>query len=621
MLSEKELAKLVERTKAGDMDAFGSLYRETNRRVYFICLHFMKERQEAEDMMQEAYLAAFKGLKELREPERFRGWVEQIAVNRCKNRLGKKLPIPMEEETSGVLKEESENFLPEEYVTNQEKRRIVLDIMRENLSDIQYQTVLLYYFNNLTVEEIAELMECPSGTVKYRLSVSRSKIKKGVETYEHKTHDKLYSFAGVPFLALLLSEEAKACEVPELTEQVMGAVRELGAGAGTQTARAGAANSVGAQLTDVEKDAGNAAAEAAKETVDNAAKGSTNGAAKAVTEGTADNVIGTAGKEMGKMAAKGFLSSTAAKIAIGAAVVVVGAGAAAAVIHHNQQSKEETSVSMDAGNSQGGQASGGESAAAGQSAESARAESAADDGVNPMMDGVSAAGTDTAGMVQETIEAGGAESKYDESMKGRVEGTSYINDYFGFWADLDKNWELKDYDATVAGTSLAKKTFTELLADYNHLTIFNGTNYSGGDDMGFFWVQIADEANYDTEFAQEIVPENVKEARFRRQVTHVASTPWFSTREDIMYLGTVECGDLKGFYYIHEEVEYDGSPNITEDIFLFDNNICVRINISPRSYGVENIEQLRERLSAIEEHLPLKNRVETDVITERMEEQ
>ncbi len=80
---EGKLAKLVERTKAGDMDAFGSLYRETNRRVYFICLHFMKERQETEDMMQEAYLAAFKGLKELREPERFRGWVEQIAVNRC----------------------------------------------------------------------------------------------------------------------------------------------------------------------------------------------------------------------------------------------------------------------------------------------------------------------------------------------------------------------------------------------------------------------------------------------------------------------------------------------------------------------------------------------------------
>lgn len=487
MLSEKELAKLVERTKAGDMDAFGSLYRETNRRVYFICLHFMKERQEAEDMMQEAYLAAFKGLKELREPERFRGWVEQIAVNRCKNRLGKKLPIPMEEETSGVLKEESENFLPEEYVTNKEKRSIVLDIMRENLSDIQYQTVLLYYFNNLTVEEIAELMECPAGTVKYRLSVSRSKIKKGVEAYEHKTHDKLYSFAGVPFLALLLSEEVKACEVPELTEQIMGAVRELGAG--TQ--------------------------------------------------------------------------------------------------------------------------------AAGQSAESAQAESAAG-GVNPMTDGVSGAGADTA---QQTIEAGGAESKYDESMKGRVEGTSYINDYFGFWADLDENWELKDYDAIVAGTSLAKETFTELLAGYNHLTIFNGTNHSGGDDMGFFWVEIADEANYDTEFAQEIVPENVKEARFRRQVTHVASTSWFGTRDDVMYLGTVECGDLKGYYYIHEAVEYDGSPNITEDIFLFDNNICVRINIGPWSYGVENIEQLRERLAAIEEHLPLKNRVETEVITERIEEQ
>ncbi len=163
------------------------------------------------------------------------------------------------------------------------------------------EPVLLYYFNNLTVEEIAELMECPAGTVKYRLSVSRSKIKKGVEAYEHKTHDKLYSFAGVPFLALLLSEEAKACEVPELTEQIMGAVRELGAG--TQAAGVGAAaDGAGVQAAGVSKDAGNAV------------------------------------------------------------------GAATAVIHNNQQSKEETAISADAENSQGGQASGGESAAAGQSA-------------------------------------------------------------------------------------------------------------------------------------------------------------------------------------------------------------------------------------------------------------
>lgn len=115
-----------------------------------------------------------------------------------------------------IVVENNENFLPEEYITEKSKRKIVMDIMRKKLSDIQYQTVILFYFNELSVEEIADIMECPPGTVKYRLSVSRAKIKEGVLEYEKDNRDKLYSFAPIPFLAGLLAMEAETAEIPEM---------------------------------------------------------------------------------------------------------------------------------------------------------------------------------------------------------------------------------------------------------------------------------------------------------------------------------------------------------------------------------------------------------------------
>lgn len=70
-------------------------------------------------------------------------------------------------------------------------------------------------------------MECPPGTVKYRLSVARAKIKKGVDAYENKSGDKLYSVVGLPLLMRLLYEEADSIDVPDMLQTIMEAVDTL----------------------------------------------------------------------------------------------------------------------------------------------------------------------------------------------------------------------------------------------------------------------------------------------------------------------------------------------------------------------------------------------------------
>lgn len=229
-MDTNEMRQLIAEVEQGSQEAFTKLYEMTSRTVYFICISFLNNEEDAKDVMQDVYITAYNYLPQLIEKEKFQAWINQIAVNKCKRFLMKDMPIPVEDEyLANTQLEENENFLPEEYITKKAKRKIVMDIMRQCLSDIQYETVILYYFNGLSIEEVADIMECPPGTVKYRLSVARGKIKEGVLAYENKNDDKLYSFAAVPFLASLLAAEANGIQVPYVLPNIIHFLMNQGA--------------------------------------------------------------------------------------------------------------------------------------------------------------------------------------------------------------------------------------------------------------------------------------------------------------------------------------------------------------------------------------------------------
>lgn len=212
----QEITKNVYDALNGNKKGFEGLYQATSKAVYFTCLSLVKNEADAEDLTQDVYITAFAKLSSLSEPEKFAAWIKRIAVNKCNDFLSKKGAHPEylidgEENAEEAV---DENILPEEYAENREKRRIVMDIMQKCLSDAQYRTVIMFYFDEMSVAEIAEIMECPEGTVKYRLNAARSKIKKGVLNYEDRTNDKLYTFVGIPFLARVLTAESAELTVP-----------------------------------------------------------------------------------------------------------------------------------------------------------------------------------------------------------------------------------------------------------------------------------------------------------------------------------------------------------------------------------------------------------------------
>lgn len=212
------ISHLVEKIKKGDNKSFEKLYKLTEREVWFTCISFLKNETTAQDIMQETYITAFLKIQSLEKSSQIRSWLNRIAVNKCKNYLKGKGEIQLDDkifENQAIVDERIS--IPEEYISDKAKREIILSIMQEVLSDVQYQTVIMHYFNEMTVDEIAEVFECSRGTVLSRLNYSRAKMKTAIEDYENKSGDKLHGVVVVPFFTTIFKEEAKSLAVPNIT--------------------------------------------------------------------------------------------------------------------------------------------------------------------------------------------------------------------------------------------------------------------------------------------------------------------------------------------------------------------------------------------------------------------
>jgi len=216
-MNELQWRELVEQTKKGDMDAFEKLYTQTNRSVYFTALKLLANEDNAKDVMQDTYITAIEKLGELHDGTKFPQWVNAIAVNKCRRYFRKPAEDSLDEQTEqGFDLSDDASFIPEEYVTNEVKRKVVMDIITRVLSDVQRQTVIMYYYNEMSLEQIAQVMDCPVKTVSSRLVSSREKIKEAVLIYEKKQGDRLHCVAVVPILTLILKAEAQSTSVPDI---------------------------------------------------------------------------------------------------------------------------------------------------------------------------------------------------------------------------------------------------------------------------------------------------------------------------------------------------------------------------------------------------------------------
>ena len=301
----------IERVKNGDTTAWEELYKNTYPRAYSVAIQTLRNREDALDVLQDAYVSVFKNINSIQDDTKVNAWVNKIVANRCIDYIrkykGDKATVSFEDMLSTdsnmefediIEKKDNWEFTPEESVDYSETKRIMQDILNQ-LSKEQRLCVLMYYYDELSIKEIAETLGCSTGTVKSRLNYARKHIKKEVENQEKKG-TKLYSIAPIPFILWMLRNQENAIQTKAVEPTLWKSIQK----------KAG-----------VTKQIGNAAnaRKATKKTADNTVKAAKKVVEKTATSSKKSQAENAAGKVVGAVAKTGAKGITT-KIAAGATV-------------------------------------------------------------------------------------------------------------------------------------------------------------------------------------------------------------------------------------------------------------------------------------------------------------
>ncbi|WP_254846845.1 sigma-70 family RNA polymerase sigma factor [Oceanobacillus sojae] len=163
----------VKKAIDGDAAAFEELLFLEEQMLYYKALSYVNNKQDALDAIQETSCKAFLAIGQLRNPEYFSTWLFRILIRKCYQLLKERKQI--------IPYEENELFIRLE--SNQEKE-IESFHLSEALSKLKtsYQTsIILFYYHDLSIQDIAEIMEKPAGTIKTYLRRAKKKLKTEIE--------------------------------------------------------------------------------------------------------------------------------------------------------------------------------------------------------------------------------------------------------------------------------------------------------------------------------------------------------------------------------------------------------------------------------------------------------
>lgn len=166
---EKE-RKLVERAQNGDQEAYRRLVEDNQRKVYGFALRYTNRHEDADEIAQETFIRAHRGLNTFRGRSSFRTWLYRIAVNCCHNHKRKEKRTAADEEIEeiGASLTDRKNPSPLRRAMDTQTRSMI-DEALDKLSKQQRAVFVMKYLQHHSVAEISEALGCAQGTVKKQL--------------------------------------------------------------------------------------------------------------------------------------------------------------------------------------------------------------------------------------------------------------------------------------------------------------------------------------------------------------------------------------------------------------------------------------------------------------------
>ena len=164
----KHDAQLVAQCLRGDQNAFGELVRRHQERSFAAALHLVGDREAAEDLTQEAFVEAYRGLAGLAEPAKFGAWLYGILRNRCRHYLARRPPQTLSWEADAV---------PEPAINDPEPQASELIPLLHTLPQDSREILAARYLHDMSYAEIAQMLGVSVGNVRVRCFRAREALR------------------------------------------------------------------------------------------------------------------------------------------------------------------------------------------------------------------------------------------------------------------------------------------------------------------------------------------------------------------------------------------------------------------------------------------------------------
>jgi len=197
MAIEKELLQAMNLLSQGKEEGFNTFYSYTYNYVYSRAKLIMKNEEDALDLTQETFIQAYKGIGSLEDANNVYAWLGGIVYRQGMRIFRKKKELLVNDEGEGIFEDVVSQDIsgnPEDAAQQKATSEIVMGMIEE-LPELQKAAVLAFYYDNMKIDDIADIFECSANTIKSRLNYAKKTLKDKVEAHEKANRYKLCSLS------------------------------------------------------------------------------------------------------------------------------------------------------------------------------------------------------------------------------------------------------------------------------------------------------------------------------------------------------------------------------------------------------------------------------------------
>lgn len=180
------LASLVRSTLDGDSESYAELYAATYGKQFNYASRYVKDIYIAQDILQDVYILALNKLHTLKDPRLFISWLNQITFRVCydykKKMAASPIPIDNSELANGEIMFQATESPEKEVLDKYEQRELMSKIL--DLKPAESQVIIMRYYNDMKIDEIALAMDCSKSTVKRRIASGKAALKKSISNLD-----------------------------------------------------------------------------------------------------------------------------------------------------------------------------------------------------------------------------------------------------------------------------------------------------------------------------------------------------------------------------------------------------------------------------------------------------